>query len=371
MKKMCKNRPFNSVFAVMFVVILAAGSVFSVSAAESEVKTEAINLTEDKFTYTVKDGAAAITGYIGTDETVVIPPYLNSFPVAAIDREAFYRNEYVTDIEIPYGVTSIGSGAFYGCGNLRSVSLPETVTAIGYNAFYACSSLTEITVPHGVQIIEPWTFGECVNLDSISLPESVSQIGYGAFDNTAFFNNEDNWENGMLYLNGHLIAVDKDIEKAVLKSDTKSISNAVFAECKNLTDIEITDNINSIGIATFDGCERLAKAYIPDTVTFIGDNAFSRCPDLVIHGKAGSYAEKYANDNNIKFVAENSVAIGDINNDGALTIVDVSLLQNKLITEEESAYFYKSVNVDYDFNGDGEFDVLDITYLQMVLAEII
>lgn len=367
MKKICRNRPLAQVIAVIFAAILAAGNVFYATAAESGVKTETINLQEGKYTYIVKDGAAAITGYTGTEESVVIPDYLNSFPVTSIEREAFYKNNYVTDIEIPYGVTSICSGAFYGCGNLKCVLLPDTLTNIGYNVFYACSSLNEIKIPKGVEIIEPWTFGECVNLSSISLPESVSQIGYEAFDNTSFFNDRKNWENGMLYLNNHLIAADDNIKEAVLKTDTKSISNAVFAECKNLTEIKIPAGAESIGISAFDGCEMLSKAYIPDSVTFIGDNAFGRCPNLVIYGTAGSYAEKYANENNIKFTPESSVAIGDIDSNGITSISDVTLLQTKLVREEYAASSYNS---DYDFNGDGKFDILDITYLQMVLAEI-
>jgi hypothetical protein len=43
---------------------------------------------------------------------------------------------------------------------------------------------------------------------------------------------------------------------------------------------------------------------IPGSVTYIGALAFNECPNLTIHAPAGSYAETYAKENNIPFVAE-------------------------------------------------------------------
>lgn len=43
---------------------------------------------------------------------------------------------------------------------------------------------------------------------------------------------------------------------------------------------------------------------IPDSVTKISLVAFQNCPNMTIHASAGSYAEKYAKENNIKFETE-------------------------------------------------------------------
>ena len=43
---------------------------------------------------------------------------------------------------------------------------------------------------------------------------------------------------------------------------------------------------------------------IPAGVTRIEDGAFDDCPNLTIHAPAGSYAETYAKENNIRFEAE-------------------------------------------------------------------
>lgn len=83
-----------------------------------------------------------------------------------------------------------------------------------------------------------------------------------------------------------------------------SIGDGAFRGCKNLTSITIPDGVTSIGYSAFDGCENLTSITIPDSVTSIGNWAFDGCENLTIHAPAGSYAEQYAKENNIPFVAE-------------------------------------------------------------------
>ena len=66
--------------------------------------------------------------------------------------------------------------------------------------------------------------------------------------------------------------------------------------------IVISENITHIGDKTFYGCINVQKATIPNTVTAIGDNAFKNCDELTIYGEIGTYAQKYAVENEIPFV---------------------------------------------------------------------
>ena len=105
--------------------------------------------------------------------------------------------------------------------------------------------------------------------------------------------------------------------------------------------------------------------YIPENVTYIDETAFDNCPNLTIYGVKGSYAERYAKENNIKFIGENITTLGDYNDDNVLSIEDATLLQRKLTKKE--AYDTLSI-ANYDFNGDSEFNVIDVTTLQMLIA---
>ena len=68
-------------------------------------------------------------------------------------------------------------------------------------------------------------------------------------------------------------------------------------------DVVIPEGVTSIEEGAFSGSSP-ASVTIPDSVTSIGRQAFGFLPKLTIHAPAGSYAEQYAKENNIPFVAE-------------------------------------------------------------------
>lgn len=73
---------------------------------------------------------------------------------------------------------------------------------------------------------------------------------------------------------------------------------------KNITFIDIPEGVSGIGDRAFVGCKALLEIHIPKTVSAIGEYAFWECSSISIHAPAGSYAEKYAKENNIPFVTE-------------------------------------------------------------------
>lgn len=85
------------------------------------------------------------------------------------------------------------------------------------------------------------------------------------------------------------------------------IGDYAFAECTSLTSITIPDSVTRIYFAAFYSCTSLTSVTIPKSVTSIGDYAFNGCDNLTIYGYSGSYAETYANENSIPFVALKSI----------------------------------------------------------------
>ena len=68
--------------------------------------------------------------------------------------------------------------------------------------------------------------------------------------------------------------------------------------------VVIMDGIKRIGGSAFAGCVYMTDVCLPASVSEIGMDAFVDCHKLTIHAPAGSYAETYAKENNIPFVAE-------------------------------------------------------------------
>ena len=164
----------------------------------------------------------------------------------------------ITEAIIKNGVVNIGSCAFRNRRELASITIPDSVTSIGYDAFFGCTSLTSITIP-----------------------DSVTSIGDFAFHDTAYYNNNANWKNDVLYISNHLIkAKDRISGDYVIKGGTKCIANNAFSNCTGLTSITIPDSVTSIDNSAFYGCTSLTSITIPDSVTSIGNSAFSGCTGL-------------------------------------------------------------------------------------------
>ena len=95
----------------------------------------------------------------------------------------------------------------------------------------------------------------------------------------------------------------KDTEYKI-PNGVKSIGINAFENCTSLTSIAIPNSVTSIGEGAFQYCESLQYVIIPESVTSIGNDAFNGCSsDLTIYGKAGSYAETYADDWGYNFEA--------------------------------------------------------------------
>ncbi|MGN1098013.1 MAG: leucine-rich repeat domain-containing protein, partial [Clostridia bacterium] len=266
--------------------------------------------------------------------------------MVTIAYNAFYRCESLESICIPESVTSLGNTAFYKCTGLKNADIRGKITRIPYCCFYGCSALSELTLPDGlisidycsfkgckslkevnipssVTNIDELTFYGCTALEKVTIGENVNRIGYSAFYETAFFNNEENWENYLLYIGKYLVDVDREniSGDCQLREDTVCISDYAF-ECSSITSITLNDGLKYIGNAAFNDCNELISLTIPDSVERLGYSSVCGCDSLeTIHiGKGVSYTGLYAFNGNRKLTAitvssENSYYISE---DGVL-----------------------------------------------------
>ena len=124
-------------------------------------------------------------GWLSRATAICLPHTLTS-----IKQGAFRQCGSVKRLSIPEGVTAIEQQTFSGANCAEVISIPDTIKgAIGNDAFERCYLITKLNIPVGVTSIGTHAFACCYNLRHVELPEGVTTIGNGAF--TSCFGIED------------------------------------------------------------------------------------------------------------------------------------------------------------------------------------
>lgn len=255
--------------------------------------------------------------------------------INSIGNFAFAYCSKLKEISIPSTVTSIGKSAFVLCIKLETVDFSDNLTSIGDGAFLLCSALKFISLPEKVTTIGVSSFAYCSEAKLIYIPNSVTSIGNDAFTGSANLTiYGHSGSTGLQYASDNGISsktclgaggcgsdsyyviskrasfLSMRIEGSGEMTDYPTASAAPWYSSREaMRNIQIASGITAIGSNAFAGCSRLTIS-IPSSVTSIGDGAFSDCGELTIKGSAGSYAQTYAEENNITFETEaGSVAI--------------------------------------------------------------
>lgn len=196
-------------------------------------------------------------------------------------KELYLNGELLTHLEIPDTVIEINDMSFINCTSLESVIISNNVVSIGWGAFEGCSSLVNVVIPDSVTYIDWCAFRNCVSLADISVPDSVTFMGGVVIDNTAYFNNLDNWIDKLLYIDNHLVAVDKSIDgECNIRAGTVTICRDAFIDCRDITKVTIPDSVVSVPEGAFCGCISLVSVVIGDSVKSIGVEGFFYCTSL-------------------------------------------------------------------------------------------
>ncbi|MBR3819145.1 MAG: leucine-rich repeat domain-containing protein [Clostridia bacterium] len=201
----------------------------------------------------VADKTAKLGKYIGNDEEIEIPSQVGGNTVVTIDELTFNKNKTITKVVIPESVTTIGKKAFADCSNLSEIIIPTSVEEIGNETFKGCVSLKVLKL-HICSVCSD-TFKGCKNLESLT-------------------------------------------------TDYASLEWKCFYECKKLTDLYVEAGEEIFYWGRYNGLPYLKRLHLTDSIKEFKWDIPQECRDIIIHAPAGSYAETYAKENSIPFVAE-------------------------------------------------------------------
>lgn len=118
------------------------------------------------------NSAGIITGYSGSETTVIIPEY------RVVDN--------LDGTKKVLKIIGISSTAFAGNTAITGIQLSDFITEIPDNAFEGCTSLESIDMSC-VQTIGKEAFKDCTSINYVFLNEDVVSLGDNAFDNIETF----------------------------------------------------------------------------------------------------------------------------------------------------------------------------------------
>ncbi len=196
-----------------------------------------------------------------------------------IRSDAFCGTD-LTEFIAPDSLTDVWAYAFKDCGALSAVEL-KNVRSVGDGAFGNCTALRSIRLSDKMTELSDHIFDGCSSLADIDMPDNPIAVSFSVLNGTAYYNEPSNWENGVLYVDGYLIAVNKEfapLTEYTVKDGTIVIADDAFSGVgysSKLKKMTLPTGLYRIGQYAFSKLFSLAEINIPDTVRSIGYGAFS------------------------------------------------------------------------------------------------
>lgn len=208
-----------------FLTLVASASMFAavVDGTCGENLQWSLNTKDSTLTIT---GSGAMDNYSDWNDTTKAP--WNQYKL------------YIAKLNLPEGLTSIGSYAFQNCDNLDSIKVPSTVTRYGSYCFYDCGKLASINIPEGVDTIPHGFLNWCTHLTSIEIPNSVSFIDEYSFSNCFRINS------------------------VVIGSGILKIGESAFSNCTAVTRLTVAATTPPAGGASCGINAANCKLYVPE-----------------------------------------------------------------------------------------------------------
>ena len=240
------------------------------------------------------------------NENIVTEPHLEIF--GSVEPHEYENCKTIESVEI-WDADKIGEYAFAGCTNLREVSIIGELKVIKDYAFLNCSGLRSIVIPDCVRIekhafdgvFSPYIPEGSVNLDLSEEEKQLFDIDNGVLKQYKGNDSHVEIPNGVIIIDYKAFYHCESLQSVVIPDSVSMIGGDAFRDCNNLREVVLSNNLEMIKGFAFFNCKKMEIITIPDNVTEIGSCAFPTFTNLIIRGKKGSEAERYAEENDLEF----------------------------------------------------------------------
>ena len=286
---------------------LSAVTAFAEDTASSTGGTASDGTDTYKYEYTVNDGTATITKFLGPVDPanngpydIEIPSELGGHPVTGLGKYSFAANPYdghqgnplcskIRSVTIQQNVTSIGDRAFDGCSALTTLSLGEKIKTIGNYAFENCTSLTGVTIPQSVTSIGYYAFEGCTHLNPLTIKGPITSMGNYAFAGSTYLTSLTLYDDIQTIGNFAFLG-STSLKTVTLPKNLTSIGEYAFANCSELESITIPEKVKTINPKTFADCSKLEYIILPAGLTTFADSLENCRPECVIYSNKDKVA---------------------------------------------------------------------------------
>lgn len=202
---------------------------------------------------------------VQTNETnVVFPDCIDGYPITIFEKHVLENNQIIETVILPEYLEELRDYDFANCQNLKSIKFPESLKFVGYQVFRNCTALLSIDLSSQELNLGGLAFADCTSLNNINLSDDIFMVNTKALHNTAYFNDEKNWTDGVLYIGNHLIYSRNTTPVYKVRDGTVSIASYAFENNFTVSRVIVPKTLKTIGYRAF--CDKF--------VSFGGE----RCP---------------------------------------------------------------------------------------------
>lgn len=219
--------------------------------------------------------------------------------VQTVWKEAFRNVGGVTKVILPEGLTEINRGAFESTG-ITELTIPDSVTKLGNDpeqskdSMYRgivknCKNLAKLHLGAGVTAKHIDVENELLTLPALEeITVSENSASLKSHNNELlnkegtylyFGNDQGEVPDGVVYIEYYAFYGNENITSVTMPSSLIRIGVSAFANCTNLKNVTLSENLEMIFSNAFEGTA-IEEITFPASLRNIDNNAFKDCASL-------------------------------------------------------------------------------------------